>query len=143
MLWKCLLDVVFAMTTIVEGILRLSGHGASIDCRAVAFVIEFALIGSELCFFMLSVDLFTALRNPFVDYKANLRLFRIAIFCVSSLLAAVLVGVDPPSELFGITYFGVCWVMPSSNGLMWAFFYSYMIFIYVWSAFVLLYARRR
>ena len=88
---------------------------------------------------MLSFDLFTALRNPFVDYKGNLRLYRIAIIVVSSLLSALLVGVGP----YGLTNFGVCWVVQTAPGNLWEFFYTYIVAIYVWSAFVLLYARRR
>jgi hypothetical protein len=138
-LWKCILDALFAVTTFVEGSMRLAGRGDAVDCRAVSFFIEFSLIGSELCFFMLSFDLFTALRNPFVDYKGNLRLYRIAIIVVSILLSALLVGVGP----YGLTNFGVCWVVQTAPGNLWEFFYTYIVAIYVWSAFVLLYARRR
>lgn len=92
---------------------------------------------------MLSFDLFTALRNPFVDYKANLKLYRITIFLVSCLFAALLVGIGPVDPLHGLTKFGVCWVDQRIGGIMWAFFYTHIVIIYCWSAFVLLYAWRR
>ena len=44
---KCLLDIVFAVTTLVEGSFRLSGYGSAVDCRAVAFFIEFRLASME------------------------------------------------------------------------------------------------
>lgn len=128
-LWKCILDVIFALTTVIEGSLRLSGRGAGVDCATVSFFIEFSLIGSELCFFLLSFDLFTALRNPFVDYKSAIRQYRAAVFVISSVLAAALVGVRSEKNLFGLSHFGVCWVDQDGSGNMWAFFYSYLVWV--------------
>ena len=128
-LWKCILDVIFALTTVIEGSLRLSGRGAAVDCAAVSFFIEFSLIGSELCFFLLSFDLFTALRNPFVDYKSAIRQYRVAVFVISSVLAAALIGVRSGKNLFGLSHFGVCWVDQDSAGNMWAFFYAYLVWV--------------
>jgi hypothetical protein len=136
--WKSVLDTMFASTMIIEAGMRLGGIGSSVHCQIVAFFIEFSLIGSELCFLMLSVDLFTALRDPFVDYKANMRKYFAATFIAAGSLSGALVG----PNFNGLTDFGTCWLGYSGYNL-WAFFLSYLIAIYAWSFFVLIYARRR
>lgn len=48
--------------------------------------------------------------------------------------------------VYGLTHFGVCWVHPQTefaNGYMWGFFYGPVLFIYSWSFYTLVYARRR
>jgi hypothetical protein len=139
--WKTILDIIFATTLIVEAGLRLAGLGSMVQCRTVAFLVEFSLLGSEMMFFMLSVDLFTALRNPFVDYKSNMKMYLFSVFVAAGSLGGALVG--PSTNVYGLTDFGTCWVRPENGGMLWAYFYAYLILIYVWSFFVLMYARRR
>jgi hypothetical protein len=142
---RSLFDAAFAVALIVEMALRSAGYGGAVDCRGFSFLMQFTLVGSELCLFALCTDLFTALRNPFVNYKSSMRKYRLGIVAVSAGLAAALVGAGP--RVYGVTDFGVCWVAPQDpdvgNGYMWGFFYVLLLGTYAWAFVVLVYARRR
>jgi hypothetical protein len=71
---QSLLDGVFACSIIVESGMRRGGLPVTdAGCSAFAFLTQFSLVGSELCLAALSTDLFSALRNPFVNYKSRMR----------------------------------------------------------------------
>jgi hypothetical protein len=92
-------DASFAITLIVEQASRLSGQRSAVDCRAYSFFFELTLIGSELCFFLLSYDLYVALRNPFVNYKSNLKKYIVFVFLMSVIMASILVGTGPDGKI--------------------------------------------
>jgi len=170
---KTFIDTACAGLLIVEQSFRASGRGGALaNCRGFSFFFELFIIGSELCFVALSYDLYVALHNPFVDYKANLRKYVTLTAAVAIIMASVLVGSgdqgawgrwgsrhaseDPGmhtgpthsgiSAVYGLTNWGSCWVRPvyaPVSGYMWAFFYWVVVGAFAFSFFVLLYARRR
>lgn len=93
---RTLCDAALAFVLIVEQSIRASGQGAELaDCRGFSFFFEFLLIASELCVLVMSYDLYIALHNPFIDYKANLRKYWLAVFSVAIIMGSILVGSGP------------------------------------------------
>ena len=75
-LLRCAFDAVLAVGLSVEAGMRVAGldvGGGSARCRSFAFFAQFAALGSELCFCFLATDLYSALRNPCMDYKASMQ----------------------------------------------------------------------
>lgn len=102
-LLRCIFDVVFAVSVIIETSMRVTGHAADwADCSGFSFVTQFSVLGSELTFASLSYDLFTALRNPFVNYKLNLRKYRVGVVAVAAATAGALIGSGSHGELFAV-----------------------------------------
>ena len=123
-LLRCLFDAGFAVSVLAETGLRLGGQVASADCRGFSFVFQATVLGSELSLACVSYDLFSALRNPFVDYKRGVAFYRAATALVAAASAGALVGAGP--SVYGLTAFGLCWVRPAdsvANGYLWLFFY--------------------
>jgi hypothetical protein len=89
---RSIFDAALAILIIIEQSLRVDGRGGVVDCRGFSFFFELLLIASELCFLALSYDLYTALHNPFVDYKSSFRKYLYYIGGVSVVMAAILVG---------------------------------------------------
>lgn len=48
-------------------------------CTAAAFIIQATLLGAECCYFLLGVDLFVGLTNPFADFKQHMRAYYITV----------------------------------------------------------------
>lgn len=93
---RTILDAALAIVIIIEQSLRVDGK--TFSCAGFSFFFELLLIGSELCFLALSYDLYTAIHNPFIDYKANFRKYLLAIFAVAIIMAGALVGSGPQGE---------------------------------------------
>ena len=96
---RMLLDAALARLLIVEQSSRIAGASTApggpannASCSAYSFFFQTLLVASELSFLALSHDLYVALRDPFVDYKANKRRYIAGIVVVSLTMAAVLVG---------------------------------------------------
>jgi len=109
-IFKTYLDLLFAVLLIIEQAVRAGGGGSAIRdyCGGFSFFFELLLIGSELCFLLLSYDLYAALHNPFVDYKSSFRRYLVVVGVVAIIMAASLVGSNrhgasaawPPARVF-------------------------------------------
>ena len=85
-LWRSVhsvMDAVFSVLTIGQVAIQVqtapTGGVSPVfqcgRCLYLALVTQFVLLGSELVFLMLSLDLLAALTNPFANYRHNRRLF--------------------------------------------------------------------
>jgi hypothetical protein len=94
---RTILDAALAFIIILEQSMRVDGQRFS--CEGFSFFFELLLIGSELCFLVMCYDLYTAIHNPFVDYKSNFRKYLIAISAVAIIMAGALIGSGPQGKL--------------------------------------------
>lgn len=142
-------------------------HSTALDepgeCAPFSFVMQLSCIASELWFGCVSLDLITAIRSPFTDYRKQYRMYsmlcwvRIALAfrCrrspkftqgLATLSGIIILALG--TSVYGPTQFGVCWLRPTSdngaiNAKMWLAFYAPMTCIYFWSVLALIYASLR
>lgn len=144
-LFRSLFDAVFAITVLIEMILRKTGNWEYTDCRGFSFFTQMGILGAELCFFFVSLDYFFSVRNPFVDSRKSVFKYRIAAFLLAAVSAAVLVG----AEGAGLTEFGVCWAKPEKfnfthiNPFRWGLFYAPVFLFFLLSTAIVIFVQRR
>lgn len=112
-----------------------------------SFVTQFSLIGSELWFLVLTMDLHMASSNPFTSYKLNAQRYNFLVFSGSIGTGLVLMGLGP--NKYGRSSDATCWIQDtttrSSNGFGDAnvpkafLFYIWMAMIYSYCLFVVLF----
>lgn len=76
-----------------------------------AFVTQFCLIGVQMCFLVISVDLRLAYTNPFSSFKHNKYYFATAVIVFSLFTAVCLLFMGP--RVYGYDEHGVIWVQDS------------------------------
>lgn len=151
--FRTMMDLVFALTVVVQYVYFETSHeswasfACSDMCRVLAFVTQFSVLGAEIWFFTVSLDLFLALRNPFTNYKRNQRFYTFAMLaaCLGTATFNQL-EVQPPGPGAGLNTFHLCWVQPQNVGLnafMWVGFYMPVLGMYGFAMFVLYYANTR
>jgi hypothetical protein len=74
----------------------------------LAFFTQLTLVGSELCFLVISIDLRLAYTNPFSSFKQNVSYFAGIVLGVSITTAALLVLCGP--QVYGLSDIGLAWI---------------------------------
>lgn len=107
----------------------------------MAFVSQFSLLGSELCFWIISLDLRKAYTNPFTSFKQNKVYYLTLVLGISTATAAIVLLCGP--QVFGMSRLGIIWIQArresrSPNYPQFVLFYfpSLVIFGYcIWANF--------
>jgi hypothetical protein len=73
-----------------------------------SFVTQFSLLGGELWFFVLTLDLHFACTNPFTSYKLNAQRYEIFVICGSLMTASALLISGP--DVYGLSSDLTCWI---------------------------------
>jgi 1-phosphatidylinositol-4-phosphate 5-kinase len=101
--WKSWFDLILGIRFILQPLYESAGsfvNDASDEydfvtesnkCLVLSVVTQFFLMGSETLYFMLSVDLYFALSNPFTSFKAMRKKYYAFVFLMS-LVTAILIG---------------------------------------------------
>ena len=122
-LWRSVhsvMDAVFSVLTIGQVAIQVqtapTGGVSPVfqcgRCLYLALVTQFVLLGSELVFLMLSLDLLAALTNPFANYRHNRRLFMaIVVVRLAGWTAALVTSGVTMARGVGATTAGVRGVM--------------------------------
>lgn len=74
----------------------------------LAFLTQFSLIGSELCFLVISIDLRIAYTNPFSSYNQNRYSFMAFVLGLSLLTSMSLLWMGP--EVYGMSSLDLVWI---------------------------------
>ncbi|RYG62766.1 hypothetical protein EON64_17255, partial [archaeon] len=74
----------------------------------LSFFTQISLLGSELCFFIISLDMRVAYTNPFSSYKHNRIRYLLIVLLASLGTAACLMLFGP--QVYGLSSLGVVWV---------------------------------
>jgi 1-phosphatidylinositol-4-phosphate 5-kinase len=109
-------------------------------CGVFAFLLQFAILGSQSWYFMIALDLFQALRNPFTDPKANLRLYHAYVWISSIASATIIVGAGEFEFRDGLE---ICWTKRSqgnANVYNWLLFFIPTLLYWAVAVSVLFYA---
>ncbi len=108
---------------------------ASTMAAYLAFLTQFSLLGSELCFLVISLDLRMAYTNPFSSYKQNKIYFASIVFGFSfvTALALVLMG----DRVYGLSSLGIAWIQDrrqsrSPSYAKMILFYGILIAIFIY-----------
>jgi hypothetical protein len=73
-----------------------------------SFVTQFSLLGGELWFLVLTLDLHFACTNPFTSYKLNAQRYEIFVFFGSLVTALILIISGP--KVYGLSSDLTCWI---------------------------------
>jgi hypothetical protein len=109
-----------------------------------AFVMQFSLIGGELWFLVLTMDLHLATTNPFISYKQIATRYHALVYGGSliSSVALMLAG----DRVYGLGSDSTSWIQDESESNRYSkalFFYVWMAVIYTYCLYVVLFVFRR
>ncbi len=107
----------------------------------LSFLTQFTLLGSELCFLVISLDLRLAYTNPFSSYKQNKLFFASIVFGISGATSMALIAMG--DQVYGLSNIGIAWIQdrrdalsPSYAKMILFYFILIAIFIYcLWANF--------
>ena len=107
----------------------------------LAFITQFSLVGSEICFFIISYDLRLAYTNPFSSFKENRNFFLGLVLGISLLTSFILILLGP--RVYGMSDLGLIWIQkrrePHSPNYPKAVLYyiiTIVVFVYsIWANF--------
>jgi hypothetical protein len=104
-------------------------------CRWSSAVTQMAALSSEGWFFVMSLDLYLSLTNPFTSDKANLRRYHVYVWGSGLISALVLFSRDADGQLIDNPTQGFCWATQITNSpaLGFGIFYSWIL-VYYFSA---------
>ena len=110
----------------------------------LAWLCQFTLLGGELWFAVLSLDIHLSLTNPFTSYVTNSKYYTAAVYIVAFTTATIFVSVVPIQ--YGLSVDPMIWVSVYDNGedrltTKFALFYSFMILIYFYCGVMVIWAR--
>ncbi|KAJ1434309.1 hypothetical protein B484DRAFT_394084, partial [Ochromonadaceae sp. CCMP2298] len=100
----------------------------------LAWLTQFTLLGGELWFGVLSLDIQISLTNPFTSYLTNKMYYTLGVYSFSFVCATLLVSLRPLQ--YGLSYDPMIWVTTSTMEARWTkfwIFYLWMVIIYVYS----------
>ena len=80
----------------------------------ISFISQFALLGGELWFFVISYDLRMAYTNPFSSFKENKKFYDRTVVFFSLLCSGILMIIGPKE--YGLAAEGVLWIQNARNG---------------------------
>jgi hypothetical protein len=109
---------------------------SSVHAGYLAFVTQFALVGSELCFLVISYDLRLAYTNPFSSYKENASWFFWSVISGSLVTAFALMCMGP--RVYGMSDLGLVWIQKrredgSPNYPKGVLYYIITVIVYLYS----------
>lgn len=108
----------------------------------LSWLTQFSLLGGELWFAVLSVDIHMSLTNPFSSYKMNDFYYSVFVFSMAMLTATILVSITPIQ--YGLSTDPMIWVKDKNNQTNWTkigFFYLYLTVIYIYCGVIAVWAR--
>jgi len=114
---------------------------ASTQAAFFAFCTQFSLLGHQLCFFIITLDLRMAYTNPFTSYKQNGPYFSSFVLSLSLLTACALLILG--DTVYGLSSIGTVWIQSSrskgyGNYPKFFFYYFFCVCIYlyaIWATF--------
>mmetsp|Transcript_24984 Transcript_24984/g.36876 ORF Transcript_24984/g.36876 Transcript_24984/m.36876 type:complete len:952 (-) Transcript_24984:91-2946(-) len=121
-----------------------------------SFWTQFALIGGELWFLVLTMDLHFATTNPFTSYKLNAKRYEVFVLMGSIGTASILIAAGP--KVYGLSSDATCWIQDNDgsdsqddddktavkyNVAKSFLFYIWMAIIYSYCLYVVLFVFRR
>ena len=112
----------------------------------LAFLTQFSLLGGELWFGVLSLDIHLSLTNPFSSYTTYAPYYTSAVYLVAIGVATIFVSVVPIQ--YGVSVEPMIWVNVYADEeegryTKVAVFYSFMTAIYLYSGFMVIWARNQ
>lgn len=112
----------------------------------LAWAVQFTLLGGELWFAVLSIDIHQSLSNPFNSYHINSWYYTTFVYGLAILVATIFVSVVPIQ--YGLSVDPMIWVNDynnSQNGrwTKFAVFYVFMIIIYMYCGVTAVWARHQ
>jgi hypothetical protein len=109
-----------------------------------AWLTQFSLLGGELWFAVLSIDIHLSLTNPFSSHQANAIYYTGFVYSIAILMATILVGLLPIR--YGLSTDPMIWVhdqKDKTNNVKIAMFYFYMFIIYLYCGFIAWWSRNQ
>jgi len=74
----------------------------------MSWINQFSLLGAELWFLVLAVDLHATCMNPFSSFKSRVRFYLVFVWGASAAAATMLVFLGPSH--YGVSEYGIPWV---------------------------------
>lgn len=149
-LWRAVCDTAVAIrfSTVTK-----SNTAQGSLCHVQSFTLEFFEIGAEVWFLCIALDLLYSVTNPFSTFKERIKKYHYIVWSVSFFFAILLVSVKGAAGTWQITSgsgdnaSNICWLNMSRSEVKdwvpWVFFYLPIIFVYSFSAYVLVYSYSR
>eukprot|EP01039_Chlorochromonas_danica_P006594 gene6594-7287_t len=118
------------------------------DCRTnpniwpLAWLTQFSLLGAELWFASLAVDIHVSLTNPFSSHQAYDHYYLVFVYGVAAMMATILVSITPIQ--YGVSTDPMIWVRDQTGTVNWmkiGMFYMFIPFLYLYAGVVLVWAR--
>ena len=112
----------------------------------LAWLVQFTLLGGELWFAVMSIDIHQSLTNPFTSYQINSWYYTTGVYAISALVATIFVSVVPIQ--YGLSVDPMIWVNVYNNPsegrwTKFAIFYVFMIVIYMYCGITAYWARHQ
>jgi hypothetical protein len=108
----------------------------------LCWLTQFSLLGGEIWFLCLSVDIHVSLTNPFSSHLINDVYYSITSFGVGIFTATLLVLIRPLQ--YGLSTDPMVWVRDQKDSVNWTkvgMFYAYLPFIYLYCGTIAIWAR--
>lgn len=108
----------------------------------LSWLTQFSLLGGELWFWVLSVDIHVALTNPFSNTISNSYFYSGIVLGIAALTATILVTILPIQ--YGLSSDPMIWVRDKRNATNWTkigMFYLFVPMIYIYCGVVAIWAR--
>ena len=110
----------------------------------LCWLTQFSLLGGELWFAAISLDIHVSLTNPFSSHKSNMAKYRLMVYGIAFLTATALVSIRPLQ--YGLSVDPMVWITVKSdtadvNWMKLGIFYVFMGAIYVYCAYIGWWAR--
>lgn len=146
--YKCILELIFIQQYLwVPSIPNKQFYNDDIseapyECTSspvsgyLAFITQFSLVGSELCFFIISYDLRIAYTNPFSSFQVNRNFFFNLVIGLSLLTSFILMFLGP--RVYGMSDLGLVWIQKrrehgSPNYPKAVLYYMITIWVFIYS----------
>ena len=97
----------------------------------LAFFSQFSLLGGELVFFVITIDLYLAYTSPFSAFSQYQNIYLAIVFGISLLTAFILIDFGPGA--YGVASEGIVWIQDrkgQANVIKFILFYDFMAVIY-------------
>ncbi|GMH75602.1 hypothetical protein TL16_g06815 [Triparma laevis f. inornata] len=131
--WKMVADFLLAVVAMSS---QASNHDdyknnndSVYDCNPqVGAWMQFCMLSSETWFFIMALDLFFSLRNPFTSYKNKYPRYHIVAWGLGFISACVLLN----EGLTGTSTADICWVKDEEDEDVWVRNRNAILFLYMW-----------
>jgi hypothetical protein len=112
----------------------------------LAWLVQFTLLGGELWFAVMSMDIHQSLANPFTSFQSSSWFYTAGVYGVATLVATIFVGIVPIQ--YGLSVDPMIWVNDYNNAqngrwTKFAVFYVFMIIIYMYCGVTAVWARHQ